>query len=228
MEGSEVKTDLGALKVVRHIAAGGMAEVFEAEISGPDGFSKTVAVKRPLPHLQKESAYTQMLLDEARLAARLHHPNIAQVYSCGRSTDGVYVIMEYVDGVPLSVLLQGLARKKEKLGPRLAVHIGSLLLDALQYAHDAQDKEGQSLKVIHRDVSPQNLLLSKEGDVKLVDFGVAKAEINYHQTRDGVVKGKVAYMAPEQLDDQKLDPRVRGGAGDLRDAHRAAGLQGKI
>ena len=195
----------GKYQLVKRLARGGMAEVFLARQSGPEGFQRTVAVKRILPHLVDSQDFVRMFLDEARLAAQLSHANIVHIYDFGKVDEHYFIAMEYVDGIHSGVLIN--QAESERMPDVLAARIGADACAGLHYAHELHDPEGRALHLVHRDVSPPNLLVSYDGAVKLVDFGIAKAVSSIEQTRPGVVKGKFAYMSPEQTIGQKLDRR---------------------
>jgi serine/threonine-protein kinase len=198
---------LGKYKLLKMIAKGGMGEVFLARQEGVRGFSKLVVVKRILDHLAEDREFTEMFTNEARLAALLTHPNVAQVYDLGEESGSLYIAMEYVHGHSLRALNRALAKQQRTLPQGLAAKICASALRGLHYAHTAAGEDGTPLKLVHRDVSPDNILIGYDGSVKLVDFGVAKATAVSKQTNPGVVKGKIAYMAPEQLQGDSLDAR---------------------
>ncbi len=183
-----------------------MAEVFLARQRGPEGFDRRVAVKRILPHLVEDNAFVRMFLDEARLAARLTHPNIVHIYEFGKVEEHYFIAMEYVGGIHAGELIKHSAHV-ERMPLTLVARIGADACAGLHYAHELEDQSGRPLKVVHRDVSPPNLMISFDGTVKLVDFGIAKAVSHVEQTRPGVVKGKYAYMSPEQTTSTPLDGR---------------------
>jgi serine/threonine protein kinase len=195
----------GKYQLVKRLARGGMAEVFLAKQSGPEGFNRLVALKRILPHLVDSQDFVRMFLDEARLAAQLSHPNVVHIYDFGKVDEHYFIAMEYVPGVHAGNLIKH--AEKERLPDVLVARIGADACAGLNYAHDLRDVEGRALHLVHRDVSPPNLLVSYDGAIKLVDFGIAKAVSCVEQTRPGVVKGKFAYMSPEQTIGQKLDGR---------------------
>jgi serine/threonine-protein kinase len=199
----------GRYELVERLAIGGMAELFLATTSGEHGFAKHVVIKRLLPHLAREPGYTAMFIDEAKLTARLVHPKIAQTYELGRVGEQLFIAMEQVDGVDVLALLREYAHRRERLPVDLAVWIAHEVLDALDYAHGMQAPDGTHMGVVHRDISPSNVLLSRRGDVKLVDFGIARAsEPNrHHRTKSGTLKGKYGYMSPEQVLEQDVDAR---------------------
>jgi serine/threonine protein kinase len=200
---------LGKYQLLRKLATGGMAEVFLAKTDGPMGFEKLLVIKRILPHLAEDPQFVEMFLGEAKLAAQLNHPNLVQIFDFGRAEGSYFIAMEYIDG-PTVRLLLARSRDVQRAVPfPIAARIVSSASEGLAYAHDFQDLgTGQPLHLIHRDVSPDNILIGRSGAVKLVDFGIAKATGQSHQTQAGTVKGKVAYMAPEQLRGEPLDRRV--------------------
>jgi eukaryotic-like serine/threonine-protein kinase len=196
----------GNYRLTRRLARGGMAEVFLATQRGPEGFERTVAVKRILPHLADLEQFVEMFMDEARLAAQLSHPNIAHIYEFGRVDDSYFIAMEYIDGIDLSVIvMEGLTHL---LPLEHAARIIADVCAALHYAHSLMGKDGRPVGLVHRDISPQNILVSFAGAVKVVDFGIAKAADHIERTRPGVVRGKFTYMSPEQVDGKPLDGRA--------------------
>ena len=204
--GPDVET-FGRYELLRKIAIGGMGAVYLARQKGPVGFQKLLVVKRLLPHLSEDDEFIEMFLDEGRIAAHLNHPNIAQIYDLG-DVDGQYFIaMEYVHGEAVGPL--GLRAQQRKLAIPLALKC-RIIADAaagLDAAHNARSPSGRKLALIHRDVSPQNVLVGYNGGVKLIDFGVAKASGKFSQTVVGTIKGKHAYMSPEQARGEPLDHR---------------------
>jgi serine/threonine protein kinase len=186
-----------------------MAVVYRAELSGPSGFSKPVVIKRVRPEFATDPHFTRMLLDEARLSARLIHPGIVQVLECGELDGEVFVALEFIDGVDLLKLIRHCVLHDRSIPPGVCVSIVSDLAAALGYAHQATDANGMALGIVHRDVSPANAMITRAGGVKLLDFGVAKATraIRDEQTRTGAVKGKLSYMSPEQADGRPVDRR---------------------
>ena len=198
---------LGPYLLVRRIGRGGMAEIFLARREGPEGFAKTVALKCILPHLADQPDLVTMFLDEARLAARLSHPHIVQIHDFGCVDNTYFIAMEYVAGEDLTTVL-GQARENGQLPPpTVSAAILAAACDALHYAHELPDEHGSPLRLIHRDVSPSNLLLSYDGVVKLADFGIARAERRVSQTHAGGIKGKYAYVAPEVVAGRDFDAR---------------------
>ncbi|HEY3449895.1 MAG TPA: protein kinase [Myxococcales bacterium] len=203
-------------ELLDRIAIGGMAELFRARIVGEQGFSKVVAIKRILPQYAGDEHFVRMLIDEARTASHLSHPNIAEVHELRRDGEGgLFIALEYVSGPSLAGLLGKLATAGRRMPEACALDIAVHLLQALDHAHSMTDPAGRPLGVVHRDVSPDNVLVTREGTVKLTDFGVAKARGRLTQTQQGTIKGKLAYMSPEQ---------VRGLAIDARSDQFAAGL----
>ena len=199
---------LGKYRLVRPIASGGMAEVFVATTSGPGGFAKYLALKRLLPHLARETDFITMFEDEARLAARFSHRNIAQVFELGVEGETYFVAMELVRGPTLAEVIAAAARAREPVPLCVCVQVGIDASAALDYAHHFTDLDGTPLCVVHRDVSPPNVALGYDGVVKLLDFGIAKAAVNLYRTRTLSLRGKVAYMSPEQIaGDALLDGR---------------------
>ena len=190
---------IGRYQVIDHLAMGGMAELYKATLTAEHGFSKTVAIKKILPHLANDKSFVEMFIDEARLTAQLDHRNIVQVYELGMDADAPYIAMQLVDGLDVLALLRECARAQIRLPPDLAALIAREVLDALDYAHNAVDTHGRPLGIVHRDISPGNVLLSWRGDVKLTDFGIARAAERRHKTEAGTLKGKYGYMSPEQV-----------------------------
>ncbi len=182
------------------IASGGMASVHFARLSGAHGFSRTVAAKRLLPRLSRDREFSLMLIDEARLAARIHHPNVVSTLDVVQTPDELVLVMDYVHGESVSALVRSSLARGESIPYPIALAIIIDTLHGLHAAHEAKDEHGVPLGIVHRDISPQNLLVATDGVTRIVDFGVAKAAGRLQATADGVVKGKLAYMAPEQID----------------------------
>ncbi|MGC4115712.1 MAG: serine/threonine-protein kinase [Myxococcales bacterium] len=201
------QTEIGKYRLLRKIATGGMAEVYLAQTSGPAGFQKTLVLKRILPHLAEDANFVGMFLNEAKLAALLNHPGIVQIFDLGEADGSYFIAMEYIDGPNL----RGLCRKAVEVGKAVpyeySAKIISMACEGLHYAHDFADN-GVPLNLIHRDISPDNILISRQGAVKVVDFGIAKAANQGHITKTGTLKGKLAYMPPEQLRGKPLDRRA--------------------
>jgi serine/threonine-protein kinase len=198
----------GQYTLVRPIAVGGMAEVWLAKLDGPQGFEKKVALKRMTATLSEQPQFVAMFLDEARLMAGLTHPNICQVFELGERDESFYVAMEFISGQTVHNVMRNAVRKQQKLPLELAVKIIRDAADALSYAHTKHDENGNPIHIIHRDVSPQNLMVTYEGVVKLLDFGIAKAATRTTATEVGQLKGKLSYMPPEQARGDDLDPRA--------------------
>ena len=194
---------IGRYALFREIASGGMAAVHLARLMGPAGFSRVVAIKRLHPHLARDPEFLKMFVDEARLAARVQHPNVVPTLDIVAENGELFIVMEYVDGESLARL----ARLASESGQRIPVPIvAAVMLGALQglhAAHEARDEDGRPLELVHRDISPQNVLVGVDGLPRVVDFGVAKAVGRSSQTSGGMLKGKLPYMSPEQL---LLDP----------------------
>jgi eukaryotic-like serine/threonine-protein kinase len=184
-------------KVIQKLDAGGMAEVFLAEAESIEGFKKRVAIKRVLPELVEQEKALAMFLDEARLSLRFNHANIVHTFDVGRSGNTYFIVMEYVEGTNLKRIVEVLKRRGDKIPLPLVLYTLIEVCNGLAYAHDFRDHEGNLLNVVHRDVSPPNVLISKQGEVKIVDFGLAKAASQLETTDTGMVKGKFAYLAPE-------------------------------
>jgi serine/threonine protein kinase len=192
---------------LKKLATGGMAELFLAKQSGLEGFEKVVVLKRILAHLAQDEEFVSMFLDEARIAAKLSHPNIVQIYDLGKADDSYYIAMEYVSGRNVQALINKAQEQDGKLPVEHVCRVVAGVCDGLYYAHSRKDYDGKPLNIIHRDISPQNILVSFAGGVKVVDFGIAKASTQLAQTRAGVLKGKYAYMSPEQVRGAKIDHR---------------------
>jgi serine/threonine-protein kinase len=190
---------LGRYALFEAIASGGMATVHIARLMGPVGFARTVAIKRLHAHLAKDLEFRSMFVDEARLAARIQHPNVVPTLDVVHEHGELFLVMEYVAGEALARLPYRRAEGGEPVAPAIASAIISGVLHGLHAAHEARNERGESLGIVHRDVSPQNILVGADGVSRVLDFGVAKAIGRLQTTRDGEIKGKIAYMAPEQL-----------------------------
>ncbi|APR76866.1 serine/threonine protein kinase [Minicystis rosea] len=199
---------VGRYDILGALAAGGMAEILLGRLIGPSGFERVVVIKRILPHLAGEKAFVEMFLDEARTVARIRHPNVVQVHELGGDGDGseLYLVMEYLEGESAAGLLRRLCLKGEGLDPWLAAHIVAESCRGLHAAHELTD-DNLPLDIVHRDVSPQNIFVTYSGAVKVLDFGIAKAADRIVRTEAGQVKGKFAYMSPEQCTGKPLDRR---------------------
>ncbi|UJR82401.1 Hypothetical protein I5071_44660 [Sandaracinus amylolyticus] len=199
---------IGPYRVLARLAAGGMAEIYLAKRSGVAGFERAVVIKRMLPHLAHEPELRTTLLDEARLMSRLRHPNIVSVQEFSRDSRDFYLVMEYLRGESLSGIRRELLGRNERLDPALGTLIISEMCAGLHAAHEVCDESGKPLQVVHRDVSPQNVFITFDGEVKLLDFGIACFEDRSAHTKTGMTKGKFAYMSPEQFAGEKLDRRA--------------------
>ena len=206
VQGSE-PTSLGPYVLEQRVAAGGMAEVYVARRRGPHGFEKTVALKRILPELAHDPEFLAMFVDEARVSARLCHPNVVQIFDFGDEGDELYMAMEYVEGTTVAKLIRAAAAQRAAVGVEVALQVVLSVLRALDYVHNARDSLGLPLGLVHRDVSPGNLLISRGGEVKLTDFGIMRATELERRTNAGQVKGKLGYMSPEQVTGGELDAR---------------------
>ncbi len=199
---------VGRYEVHQAIASGGMASVHLGRLRGAAGFSRTVAIKRMHRHFAQDPDFEAMFTDEARLAARVQHPNVLSTVDVVSAEGELLLIMEYVHGEALSLLLHEMEKNGEKLPPELTVSILSGVLHGLHAAHNAVDRYARLLGLVHRDVSPQNIMVGVDGIARVLDFGIAKAADCLHTTRDGQVRGKAAYMAPEQLYGENVDRRT--------------------
>jgi serine/threonine protein kinase len=197
----------GGFEIGRRIGKGGMAEVYEAVRAGPHGFYKRVALKRILSDLARDPVFVRMFIDEAKLAARLEHPNIVQVFDFGEDEGELFLAMELIDGSSVNQILRAAASRGEAVPLESALYITHQCARALAYAHKARDDEGLPLRIVHRDVSPSNMLVTRTGHVKLADFGIAKAVFQKKKSGEGNVRGKLGYMSPEQVLNRPLDGR---------------------
>jgi serine/threonine protein kinase len=197
----------GKYTLLDRIAVGGMAEIFLARQAGLEGFEKTIVIKRIRPHLSSVGSFVRMFLNEAKLAAQLNHPNIVQIYDLGRITESYFIAMEYIFGRDMRRVIP----KADALGipfPMVyALKIASSVCEGLYYAHQKTDLYGNPLNIVHRDVTPENIFVSFDGTVKILDFGIAKAANQVDQTKNGEIKGKLSYMSPEQCLGRPLDHR---------------------
>ena len=193
-------------ELLDRIGVGGMAEIFRGKAVAAGGFEKPVAIKRILPHLSQDQRFVELLIAEAKVLSLLKHRNIVQIFDVGLGDDGQYfLVMEYVDGKDLGAVQRALEQKRRRLPFDLVLHIGAEICEALEHAHTSRGPDGKPMALVHRDVSPSNVLLSRAGEVKLTDFGIAKrAE---EATQSGAVRGKFAYISPEQARNEPLDPR---------------------
>ena len=207
MNGFESK-QFGKYYLIEKLAVGGMAEIYKAKTFGVDGFEKLLAIKRILPHCAADKDFITMLIDEAKLSVLLSHANIVQVYDLGKIGDDYFISMEYIHGVNLRDIVYRCRESQRPVSAEIAVYIISEVSKGLDYAHRKSDLSGQPLNIVHRDISPQNILISYEGEVKIVDFGIAKAAMNISHTMAGILKGKIAYMSPEQALGKAIDYRT--------------------
>lgn len=198
----------GRYTLLEKLAQGGMAEVYRARYAGAGSFIKAVAVKRILPAWSGDPQFVAMLIDEANALAYLQHQNIVQVYELGKEGDAYFISMEYVPGIDCRTLLRRLQQQQRRLAEPQALFIITEVLKGLAFAHAQTDAHGTPLGIVHRDISPQNILCSFYGEVKIADFGIAKGSHRHRQTQAAQVKGKYAYMAPEQACGQPVDARA--------------------
>lgn len=198
---------LGKFKLIAELGRGGMSEVYLAVVAGPAGFNKLVVIKLIKAELAEDPDFISMFLEEARLSARLSHPNVVQTNEVGEVGGRYYIAMEYLEGQPYSRILHRLGRDRG-LPLGMSLRILSDVLQGLHYAHELSDFDGSALGVVHRDVTPHNVFVTYDGQVKVVDFGIAKAMNSSHETRTGMLKGKVGYMAPEQAKGERVDRRA--------------------
>lgn len=195
-------------RVVERLASGGMAEVYLAESAGLEGFKKQVAIKRVLPHLSEKKRFIAMFLDEARLSAQLNHSNVAHVFDIGVGDNAYFIVMEYVEGTDLKHLMSYFFESGRPVPLESALYIVSKICEGLAYAHELTGLDGHPLNAVHRDMSPPNVLLSKYGEVKIVDFGLAKASTQLEKSEAGIIKGKFSYLAPEAAGGIEVDARA--------------------
>ncbi|MCD6497218.1 MAG: serine/threonine protein kinase, partial [Deltaproteobacteria bacterium] len=198
----------GPYVLVRQIAMGGMAAIYLARSVGESGFEKYMALKMIHPHLSADSHFVQMLIEEAKITVFLNHSNIGHVFDLGRIDDTYYIAMEYVDGADLYHIMRNITERDVQMSPEISAYIMHEVCAGLDYAHRCRDQVGNPLRIIHRDISPQNILVSRAGEIKVVDFGIAKAALRAKQTEVGVIKGKYYYMSPEQAWGRPLDQRT--------------------
>jgi len=197
----------GKYLLLDKIASGGMAELYRAKIIGDEGFEKIVAVKKILPYLAFDQMLVTCFIDEAKLAALLQHPNIVQIYDFGRMANSYFIAMELLSGKDLRLTTNKAKKANMPISLETALHITGQICEGLDYAHKLCDFGGKRLGIIHRDISPPNILITYSGHIKIIDFGIAKARNNSKDTQVGIIKGKVAYMSPEQADGKVIDHR---------------------
>ncbi|HVK88125.1 MAG TPA: protein kinase [Kofleriaceae bacterium] len=206
--GGHAPTRLGRYELLARLATGGMGEIFLARLEGAAGFEKLFVIKRILPHLADDARFRQMLIGEARLASKLSHANICQVYELGETDGQLYIVMEYLEGITLLPLLRKKSREQGELELGFVGGVIQQVADALHFAHELKERDGEALGIVHRDVTPSNIFLTEAGVVKVLDFGIAKVKDASANTQTGTVKGKYAYMAPEQLRGRSVDRRA--------------------
>ncbi|MCJ7594337.1 MAG: protein kinase, partial [Desulfobacterales bacterium] len=197
----------GKYLLLEKVAVGGMAELHRARITGTQGFEKLVAIKKLLFHLTDETDLVDAFINEAKLAALLQHQNIVHIFDFGCMEGSYFIAMEYLSGKDLRLIMDKAGEGGSPLALDHALYITSRICEGLEYAHKMKDFQGNPLNIIHRDISPQNILITYDGEVKIVDFGIAKAAGKNTKTKDGVIKGKVAYMSPEQASGKAIDKR---------------------
>jgi len=197
----------GKYHLLNRIAVGGMAEIFVARRDGMEGFHKTIVIKRIRPHMSEEPAFVNMFLNEAKLAADLNHSNIVQIFDLGRIGKSYFIAMEYINGHDMRAIVP----QAEKMGIpfplEYSLKIAREACEGLYYAHRRADEQGNPLNIVHRDVTPENIMVSFDGEVKILDFGIAKAENLVSETRAGEIKGKLGYLSPEQIKGKPVDQR---------------------
>ncbi len=198
----------GKYFLLEKLAVGGMAEIYKAKTFGVDGFEKLVVIKRILPHCAADKDFITMLVDEAKLSVALSHANIVQTYDLGKVGDDYFISMEFISGINLRDVMYRCRERNVQLPTDVAAYIASEVCKGLDYAHRKTDHKGNPLNIVHRDISPQNILISYEGEVKIADFGIAKAAMNISHTMAGILKGKIAYMSPEQALGKSVDHRT--------------------
>jgi len=200
-------TRFGKYLLLEKLATGGMAQLYRAKIIGVEGFEKFIAIKQILPHLAHEGELITSFIDEAKLAALLNHQNVVQIYDFGSMENSYFITMEFLYGKDLRAVIAKAREKGNPVSLENALYLISKVCAGLDYAHNLKDFQGKSLNIIHRDISPQNVFLTYQGDVKIVDFGIAKAASQSTITQVGMIKGKVAYMSPEQAAGKVIDHR---------------------
>ncbi|QQR80194.1 MAG: serine/threonine protein kinase [Deltaproteobacteria bacterium] len=204
---TEENNTFGQYQLLEKIAQGGMAEIFRGKALDFQGLERQVVIKRILPHIAASQEFVQMLIDEAKIAVMLNHGNIAQVYDLGKVGDDYFIVMEFVEGKTISQIMKRLKIVGQPMPIAFAMAICAEIANGLDYMHRKTDDEGHPLHIVHRDISPQNVILSVYGTVKIIDFGIAKAKNKVTVTDSGVLKGKFAYMSPEHAEGLKLDHR---------------------
>jgi serine/threonine protein kinase len=200
-------TKFGKYLLLERIAVGGMAEVFVAKAFGVEGFERLLAIKKILPTMGEDAEFISMFVDEARIAVQLSHANVVQVLELGKHDENLYIAMEYISGRDLRQVIERFRKRQQPMPIPQGCLIVAEVCEALDYAHRKKDARGHPLGIVHRDVSPQNVIVSFDGEVKLIDFGIAKAESRLQKTQAGILKGKFSYMSPEQVKGQPIDGR---------------------
>jgi len=195
-------------RVLKRLASGGMAEVFVAESAGIEGFKKQVAIKRVLPALSRKEQFIQMFLDEARLSAHLSHSNVVSVFDIGVGDGTYFIVMEFVDGADLKHVIDHRKKLEVPVPVEEAAFIAAKICQGLSYAHELTTADGRPMNIVHRDITPANVLITKYGEIKIVDFGLAKASSQLAESDAGVIKGKFGYLAPETVMELGVDHRV--------------------
>ncbi len=198
----------GGYILLEQIGVGGMAEVFLARLTGVEGFEKDIVIKRIRPHLSAIPSFVNMFLGEAKLAAQLNHPNIVQIYDLGKIRDSYFIAMEYIPGCDMSAVIPKAKESGIPFPVEYALKIVSNVCEALYYAHTKVDAFGTPVHIVHRDISPENIRVAWTGTVKILDFGIAKAATQLHETKAGEIKGKLVYMSPEQVLGKNVDHRA--------------------
>ncbi|MBI2974705.1 MAG: serine/threonine protein kinase, partial [Deltaproteobacteria bacterium] len=204
---SDIMAPLGQYFLQEKIAQGGMAEIYKGIASDIHGIKKTVVIKKILPHIAANKEFVDMLVSEAKIAVQLNHGNIAQIYDLGRAGSDYFMVMEFVDGKSLSQIHKRCLKNGELIPIKYICYLISEVANGLDYMHHKADSAGKPLGIVHRDISPQNLIVSYSGNVKIIDFGIAKAAFKIDGTETGILKGKFAYMSPEQARGENIDDR---------------------
>ncbi|MFB6265415.1 MAG: serine/threonine protein kinase, partial [Bradymonadaceae bacterium] len=197
----------GKYYLLERISVGGMAEIYKAKAFGVEGFERVLAVKKILSNIAEDESFIEMFVDEAKIAGQLNHPNIAQIYDLGKVDDAYYIALEYISGKDLKTIFERSRRVGESVDIPQICYVCKKVCEGLDHAHEKTNSQGEPLNIVHRDVSPQNILISYEGEVKIIDFGIAKAQGKTSQTQVGVLKGKFSYMSPEQVRGLQVDHR---------------------
>ena len=199
---------IGRYEMLERIGVGGMAEVFRARARGPGGYQRELIIKRILPHLAEDESFVRAFVDEAKILGLLYHPNVVGVYDFGQADGRHYLALEYLDGPSVADLVVQASRNEQPIPVGIVAYIGREVCNGLQAVHSLRDPADRPLAVVHRDVTPSNIMTTRRGAVKLLDFGVAKTAISEGKTAHGYIKGKVGYFAPEQIKGGAIDGRV--------------------